>query len=303
MVDFRLRDEISFRHRDKDTRVKLSTNGTFGLGNNNWQYSLGFDLEGLYPHLALPHQMRHPEQHLYTPLKDGDELIWIVKSTDIPDYYTEHTTNIVFNREIDLANVVSANLVVELVWAPYEFDNWLVSVFTNIVSFGIGFIPVVGSLMSIGFTITVTAITDQEYFSSSDVLEFGPNIINAILNSGKGSRKYTQPGLHFADPGSGSSEASSAPKGEGRKKRSTALRFQLEKINYGPSKAFASRLSGLDKRDRVNAGRNIVPAGQAASVGQAAPRVNLVKATSSFVKLEITNENQIIKEHSISFQP
>ena len=106
------------------TTQEFPCDSTVGLGvsSQQWKWALAFDLEGVYRYLSVPHQMRNADMGLYKASDQGQELIWVEFNGSVSDKIpTPSVVN--FDREMDLAKVVSANLGVELVWAPYEFNN------------------------------------------------------------------------------------------------------------------------------------------------------------------------------------
>ncbi|MCJ1283977.1 hypothetical protein MMC26_003308 [Xylographa opegraphella] len=299
MIDFRLREKISFHVPSQSKWVDLGCDDTTGLGEDVFEWTMGFDLEGVYRYLALPHQLRNPEMGLYKVTAEGEsELVWLVANDEITNYPADSEVIVKFDRHMDLADVVSANLGVELVWAPYEFTNWGLAVFTNLTSFALGFIPVVGPLLSVEFTITVTAITDPDYFESSNVLGLPLDILGAVLDSAEGSKKYMTPGFHFAtgDVDDTRSVTRSATKSAGtssaRAQRIKGLRAQAEQIGWGPSTWFAERLKSLNASGKAKALKDsrALTSEESSSAG-----------TSGF-KMEVSCQNQKLKEYSVSFQ-
>lgn len=319
MIDFRMRESIDF------SGTTFECSSTHGLTKDNWFWTVGFDLQGLYGYLALPHQLRNPDFGLYEARTDGDELIWIRWNTDIGD--TKSETKVNFDREMDLAKVVSANLGVDLVWTPYEFSSWAVELFTSLTEFALGFIPVVGPLLAVDFTITVTALTDPDFFESDDVLGLGVDVLGAILDSASQSKKFMSEGFHFAKPEGVKSRSApdgnpdpdttksiSAPNGNPkislREERNRMLRAKYERTGLKPCPIYASRLEGLDQSSAIGA---IIgsPGGEGALVKSAIiaakPERDLQAQAGesalgeSFVKLELRCTNLKVKEHTLAF--
>ncbi|CAO1600292.1 MAG: hypothetical protein LQ349_009024 [Xanthoria aureola] len=247
MVDFRLRETINFYSDigiwNKWRLAWLSD--TEGLGREHWNCSLVFDLQGIYHYLSLPRQLRHPDQGLYNAKSQADILISMVLDRAVTTGVSENVMKqreqkVAFNREMDLARVVSANLGVDLVWAPYEYSSFLFNLFTGIAELALGFIPVVGPLLSFGFSITVTAITDPDFFRADNLLDLKLDFLEAILDSGVRTKKYMTPGFSFASPGKRSADS------ETYKLLISSMKEKVERDGFKPSKAFAARLEGLD---------------------------------------------------------
>ena len=244
MVDFRLRDGIEFSLVPGGSR-RVQLSDTEGLGRGQWNFSLAFDLQGIYHYLSLPRQLRHPDQGLYNAKSRGDILISMVMDRAVTTGVSENVMKqreqkVAFNREMDLARVVSANLGVDLVWAPYEYSSFVFNLFTGIAELALGFIPVVGPLLSFGFSITVTAITDPDFFRADNILDLKLDFLEAILDSGVRTKKYMTPGFSFASPGKRSADS------ETYKLLISSIKEKVEGDGFEPSRAFAARLEGLD---------------------------------------------------------
>ncbi|KAL8693756.1 MAG: hypothetical protein Q9224_003694 [Gallowayella concinna] len=247
MVDFRLRDQIRF-YSDIGTwnpwlSIKLSD--TTGLGTEHWRRSIAFDLQGIYHYLSLPRQLRHPDQGLYNARSTKDILIYLVLCETVRPGMSEASMKLFerkveFDREMDLARVVSANLGVDLVWAPYQYSSFLFDLFTGLAEFALGFIPVVGPLLSFGFSVAVTAITDPDFFRSDNLLGLHRDFLEAIIDSGLKSRKYMTPGFSFAPTGKNS------PVPEAYKSLISSMKEKMDRDGFGPSETFAARLKNLD---------------------------------------------------------
>ena len=246
MVDFRMRKSIAFRNSDHGITT-LECSSVYGLTKDAWSWSMGFDLQGLYGYLALPRQLRNPDFGLFESSSKGDELIWLTHNEYIGEHNPE--TKVSFDREMDLAKVVSSNLGVDLVWTPYEFSSWAVKLFTSLVEFGLGFIPVVGPLLAVEFSITVTAITDPDFFKSDNILELPLDILGAVLDSASQNKKFMAEGFHFATPDSAAARSAPTgnPKTNLREVRNTKLKARLERAGSRLSPIYASRLEGLDQ--------------------------------------------------------
>ncbi|KAI4247765.1 MAG: hypothetical protein L6R40_001351 [Gallowayella cf. fulva] len=323
MVDFRLRDAINFYYPtagawDLWTLVRLSD--TIGLGTERWGSSIVFDLQGIYHYLSLPRQLRHPDQGLYNAKSTDDILITLIRcelltSPGMPEtVMNQHERKIAFNREMDLARVVSANLGVDLVWAPYEYSSFLFNLFTGLVELAIGFIPVVGPLLSFGFSITVTAITDPDFFRSDNILGLHLDFIEAILDSGVRTKKYMTPGFSFTAPGKRSADS------EAYKSLISSMKEKVEREGFQPSPAFAARLEGLDDCAGHEPGFRrkplLITAGEESALpgeqedgahGQEISEVVLHRSQQpgygkGSVKVDVTCESQRVKECTIRFE-
>ena len=252
MVDFRKRGGIAFRTTD-DVNTTLECSNIWGLTKDAWPWTMGFDLQGLYRYLTLPRQMRNPDFGLYQSLSDGDELIWLTHNDGIGD--TKSETKVYFDRHMDLAKVVASNLGVDLVWTPYESSSWAVKLFTSLVEFRHGIIPIIGPLLAVEFSITITAITDPDFFRSDNILELPLDILEAVLDSASESKKFMVEGFHFATPDSAAAKSAPTgnPKTNLREVRNTMLKARLTRAESKPNPMYVSRLEGLDQSSATGA--------------------------------------------------
>ena len=140
-----------------------------GLGFGD--HTLAVHLEEAYRYLSLPSQVRNPKKGLYSAAVQVDEICelrfqnYICETSNHPwDSGFEE-----FNEQIDLAKVVSSNLGVDLVWKPYETDNFLANFIANLIAVGLNFIPIVGTVLSMSFTVAWSAISNPEQFEADNV--------------------------------------------------------------------------------------------------------------------------------------
>ncbi|KAL8805511.1 MAG: hypothetical protein Q9223_007245 [Gallowayella weberi] len=323
MVDFRLRDELRLWRGSPswDPWVTIPLRDTLGMETSHWRRSIGFDLQGIYYYLSLPRQLRHPDQGLYNAKRTEDILIYVLDSVavQLPRGLSEASmkqreTKVAFNREMDLARVVSANLGVNLVWAPYQYSSFLFDLFTSLTESALGFIPVVGPLLAFGFSITVSATTDPDLFRSDNILGLHQDLLEAIIDSGTRSRKYMTPGFSFSNTGKKSSTDLEAYKG-----LISSMKEQVERDDFRPSAMFAARLENLDDcaghepgfrrqpsliedNDQATLEKEQADGAHDPGVSAVVLRESQQPAyTKASVKVEIVCELHKVKEYSIKF--
>ncbi|KAL9098422.1 MAG: hypothetical protein Q9163_005913 [Psora crenata] len=191
MMDFRLRKGVKMRSTTTGNVYDIPFDNSEGLGIKNGRsyQSLIINVPGVYALLSLPPQLRNMEKGLYMAKKVGDELVNLVGAgsfgTGTPP---ENTITLGFHREIDLAQVISDNFGVDISWTPYEYDVWVFDFLQNVVTLGLGYIPIAGPLISVAFSVGLTAITDPEFFEADNVLGLTTNVLNAVLASALGMR-------------------------------------------------------------------------------------------------------------------
>lgn len=142
----------------------------------------------------------------------------------------------------------------DLVWAPYQHNNWVANLFTRLTEMALGAIPVIGPLLAVGFSIAVTAITDPDFFKSDNILGLAVDVLEAILDSRSQARSYMVTGFSFAPVGKSASRAALDDREHEERiiadreheEWIAAIRDRFEREGAQPSAAFAARLEGLD---------------------------------------------------------
>lgn len=184
MVDFRLRRGVEVRSPQWENFVPYKFSYKMGLGYHHHD-TMCFDVPGIYRLLILPRQLRNPEKGLYKPAKVGDELItiWSAGEVNKDQAAPKDSAYRHFIRSIDLGLVIGDNFGVDVVWQPYEYKSWVVDFVTHTVNLGLGFIPEIGPLISVSFSIGLQAITDPDMFKAENILKLSASVIAAIVGS------------------------------------------------------------------------------------------------------------------------
>ena len=100
-----------------------------------------------------------------------------------------------FSGDIDVAAVISDNFGVDLTWSPYKHSEWVVDFITQVTQLGLGFIPVAGPLVSVGFSLGLTAIVNPETFKTDNVLRLTTDVMAAVLASAVAMKGNLPPGF------------------------------------------------------------------------------------------------------------
>lgn len=187
MIDFRLRKGVQIRSIFTSNIYDIPFDMTEGLGvlNGRSYHALGINIPGVYELLSLPPQLRSREKGLYQAAKVGDELINYYGASQFgrgePPEKTSHKP---FYREIDLLKVINDNFGVDVQWTPYEYSVWVFEFMEGVATLGLGYIPIAGPLISVSFSLGLTAITDPDFFKADNVLGLSTNVLNAVIASG-----------------------------------------------------------------------------------------------------------------------
>ncbi|EQL03182.1 hypothetical protein OCS_01105 [Ophiocordyceps sinensis CO18] len=137
--------------------------------------TLQVDLRGAYNLLILPRQLRSPEKGLCKPANPKDSIV---------RNHPESVTTL-FNKDpvyhgrafqlLDYSHVISDHFGVDVTWQPYEYKEEASSLISQVfllgVETGLSFIPIVGPLISTGFSMFMEAINDPEEFEKKDILK------------------------------------------------------------------------------------------------------------------------------------
>ena len=179
---------------------------TYGLGV--WQgFTIGFDVHGLIQLLSLPRQLRKDNPY-------ASRLIKIVPRGNITT--RAPTTRYRAAYDLDWTRVANANFGLDLQWRPAQGGSWLGNFMMNVITFGLGMIPVAGPFLAILFPVAWTLIVDPD--SAYDLLrdlapgvDLTDRIIRNILDSINETKEYLPTGWEAlalpAQPSSGAQNA------------------------------------------------------------------------------------------------
>ncbi|KAJ4107863.1 hypothetical protein NW760_008709 [Fusarium oxysporum] len=194
---------IDFRHRNR-LRLRSQANSNFGHELNfpvnsynglGWNDSVtwGFNIPNIIAYLSIPHKLRNPDYELFMPKIRGEEMVvwanaatpW--RSSSIILQYGD------FFREMDFADIISATFGVEVGWRPFEYSSFLQNLLVSVAQMALGFVPVIGPILSIAFGMGIQLLTDPDSFGRDNILELGIGILETVIEAGKRSQKYIAP--------------------------------------------------------------------------------------------------------------
>ena len=165
-------------------RQEFSYQDGLGIQSNR---TLGLDMLGIYNLLVLPRQLRSPDKGLYKPTNPDDTLIKNYDYHALSNYVRYEVEDRSFQPILDYSKVISDHFGVDVTWQPYEYKEEAASlisqVFNIIVSTGLNFVPVVGPLVSVGFSAFMEAVNDPEAFKASNILKLDDDSMGAVLES------------------------------------------------------------------------------------------------------------------------
>ncbi len=165
-------------------------------------WALLYDARLLHPRTlllhVLPRQLRNSDIGLYegqpytiasmVSLYDSGSVGQSCKSVSVQEYHSG----------MDYAKVVSDNLGVDLVWAPVETNKFMRDMAQALIAMGLDFIPVVGPMLSVGFSIAASAITSPDDFDYTTLLGIpgaSVDLIDGVKDSCKKAGKFVPKGF------------------------------------------------------------------------------------------------------------
>lgn len=191
MVDFRLRQGVQMRRNNAATLLSVPFDRERGLSYRHGE-TLSFDLKGIYDYLILPQQLRAPEKGLYTTARRGDELITLWDMRRPWGLHTSSTPLITvrrpFVRNIDLVTVINDNFGVDVTWQPYQHSVWVFDFLIHVTTLALGFVPGVGPLLAVSFSVGMQVIIDPDGFREQNPLHLAADVIAALIGSGSSAR-------------------------------------------------------------------------------------------------------------------
>ncbi|KAH7217020.1 uncharacterized protein BKA55DRAFT_627655, partial [Fusarium redolens] len=130
------------------------TNPTSGLGV--WrEHTIGFDITGLTELLSCPRQFRkvNPYEAKFIKLVHRDT----VRTVSVKDSYHDQ-------YDFSWLTIAQAHSGLNIEWGKGQKGSWFEDFFKNAISFGLGFVPGVGPLLSIAFNLGWTAVVNPDQF-------------------------------------------------------------------------------------------------------------------------------------------
>ena len=153
---------------------------------------MGLDVYGLLQLLSLPRQLRTTNAY-------ASKMISLVPFSSVKTIPV--TAECIRKNAYDLSwlQISKANFGLELQWVPHKPTGWFVEYVGNAVKFAVGFVPLIGTLLQVGFALGWTALIDPDRFM--DVLQeevpglvFTIRIVDLIKEDIEKTREYMPAG-------------------------------------------------------------------------------------------------------------
>ncbi|KAG5759634.1 hypothetical protein H9Q72_012246 [Fusarium xylarioides] len=193
VIDLRHRRQLRLRHHTNSLlEINFPITSYNGLGWND-AVSWGFHIPNIIAYLSIPHKLRNPDYDLFMPNVRGEEMVVWANATTTwrsPSIILQYGD---FFREMDFAVIISATFGVEVGWRPFEYSSFLQNLLVSITQMALGFVPVIGPILSIAFGMGIQLLTDPDSFGRDNILELGIGILETVIDAGKRSQKYIAP--------------------------------------------------------------------------------------------------------------
>ena len=175
---------------DKDW-FEVSTDKILGIKTDRAR-SVGFDVTGLVQLLSLPRQLRRDNCYNLRLIKILD-FGW-VKTIPVTKSYSD-------DRDLSWLTVANGNYGLDLTWKPPEKSTWMESFIRNTLTIAIGFIPGVGPLLAITFTVGWELLSQENPQAAYDLLkslcpglELGENVMKSLVQDAKDTHDWMPDG-------------------------------------------------------------------------------------------------------------
>ena len=145
-------------HGTSNKFITYPSDKTYGLALAE-SNTVGVIIYALLQLLSLPRQLRRTNAY-------AAKLVCIIPRDSLKTVPLSPSGQRYDSNDFNWTQVAKASMGLELQWKPFirEQQGWLADYFQNVITFGLGFIPGIGFILQIGFSLGWTALTDRENF-------------------------------------------------------------------------------------------------------------------------------------------
>ncbi|KAI1022154.1 hypothetical protein LB504_007335 [Fusarium proliferatum] len=131
---------------------ELNTTNGLGVWRN---HTIGFDITGLTELLSCPRQFRkvNPYEAKFIKLVYRDTI----KTVPVQDSYSD-------SYDFSWLTIAQAHSGLNIEWGKGKKGSWFDDFFKNAISFALGFVPGVGPILSIAFSLGWTTVVNPDQF-------------------------------------------------------------------------------------------------------------------------------------------
>ncbi|KAL8778972.1 MAG: hypothetical protein Q9213_007157 [Squamulea squamosa] len=151
-VNFALSRIVKFWHGEGKFQ-DVQTDKVLGLGVNV-QRTLALDVSGLIELLTLPRQLRRDNCY-------NLKLIKLQQAISLQPYQPVLKT---YSNGPDISwlTVANGNYGLDLTWQPAQKSSWQETYIRNVLTIGIGFVPVAGPFLQVAFSVGWTLVSQED---------------------------------------------------------------------------------------------------------------------------------------------
>ncbi|KAL8913124.1 MAG: hypothetical protein Q9171_002018 [Xanthocarpia ochracea] len=160
-VNFALSRTVKFWHR-KGWFSDVKTDQVMGL-QKNVQRTLALDVAGLIQLLTLPRQLRRDNCYSLKLLK-LQQAISLQPFQKVSKSYSD-------GPDLSWIHVANGNYGLDLTWQPPQKSTWQEKFIKNVLTIGIGFVPGVGPILQIMFSVGWTLVSQEDPEAAFTVLK------------------------------------------------------------------------------------------------------------------------------------
>ncbi|KAL6712891.1 hypothetical protein ACLMJK_009603 [Lecanora helva] len=189
-VSFAMERKIRTLKEDGGWR-EIWTHKSLGLRSDAF-WSVGFDVTGLIELLSLPRQLR----------KDNCYNLGLIKSVlggQIKSVSVSKTFG--SGPDISWADMANANYGLDLTWKPCEKSSWMENYLRNVLTIATGFVPVVGALVQVVFSVGWELISQEDPQAAYELLknlapgiDLTDKIISELIRTAKDTQRFLPDG-------------------------------------------------------------------------------------------------------------
>ena len=160
-VNFALSRTVKFWHGEGHFK-DIKTDAVMGLPKNV-QRTLALDVTGLIELLTLPRQLRRDNCYNLKLLK-LQQAISLQPDPGVSKTYSD-------DPDISWLTVANGNYGLDLTWQPPQKSTWQENFIRNVLTVGIGFVPGVGPILQIMFSVGWTMVSEEDPEAAFELLK------------------------------------------------------------------------------------------------------------------------------------
>lgn len=143
--------------------------------------TLGVHIPSLIESLGWPREIRGEHADLYRSIPQGQETVFSPWDTDIAALRSHSSSD--FVRYIDIVTIVNTHQWLQLTYPPFQYRSFAVDMLREVVSFGLGFVSGLGTLLAVSFNVGYVLITTPDQFRDEFVPSLGFEFVAGLIEA------------------------------------------------------------------------------------------------------------------------